>query len=99
MALTVTTSATVRILFEVKDDGVTVYTDALYFPLGEVPPAPELRALAINRYQAWRAIVTAPPHVLTLAEKVERYLQRLRERQRLQSEIDGEDPAVVAAAG
>ena len=98
MALTVNTTATIQIAFTLSDDGVPVYSDAFYFPVGQVPSNAELRALAIDRYQAWRAIVTAPPRELTLAEKIERFRDRLRERLRLQAEIEAEDPAVVAAA-
>ena len=100
MTISVTFDTSVRIVFTVTND-VTgdVFTDGFVFPAGQVPANPVLRTMAQARYQAWRAIVTAPPPVLTLADKIAIYQARRAERMLVQSQLDGEDPAVVAAAG
>jgi len=98
VAVTVTTEATVRIAFTVLDDGEDRFQDALYFPIGQVPAPAVIRTMALERYQAWRAIVRPPPHIPTLAEKVALYRMRRDERLRLEAELANEDPTVVAAA-
>ena len=100
MTIAVTFDSKVRIAFTVTNDARgDAFTDAMYFPAGQVPTNSVLRQMAQDRYLAWLAIATAPPHVPTLAEKVAAYLARKEQRQILQVQIDGEDPAVVAAAG
>lgn len=95
----VTTTSTVRVAFRVTTDDGTVFDDALFYPVGGVPANAQIRADAVARFTAWLAIVSAPPPVLTLADKIAAYRARVAERIAVQAQIDGEDPAVIAAAG
>ncbi len=65
MVAQITTNTRVQVSFTVTDpernDGIS-FTDALYYPVGQVPAAAVVRADGLARYQAWRvALESRPP--------------------------------------
>ena len=70
----VTTTLTVQVSFTVTDpdraDGLS-FTDALYYPVGQVPAAAVIRTAAVARYVAWRAITDTRPPPLTRAQRLQ----------------------------
>lgn len=73
MAAQVTSQSRVQVMFTVTDperpDGLS-FTDALYYPVGGVPANAVVRAAAVDRYQAWRAVIDAPRPRLPRAERI-----------------------------
>jgi hypothetical protein len=71
--LQVTSTTRVQITFTASDpdrpDGLT-YSDALYYPMGQVPANALVRAAAVARYQAWRAAQDLPRPRLPRAERL-----------------------------
>jgi hypothetical protein len=66
MAIVVTTTVTQQVVVSFEAvNGDDKYTDALYFTPAEFAALtnPQIRAQAVARYQAWKAVVTAvrPP--------------------------------------
>lgn len=73
MAAQVSVTSQVQVVFTVTDpdrpDGVS-FTDALYYPVGQVPSNAAVRTAALARYQAWRATLDSHPPRPPRAERI-----------------------------
>lgn len=73
MAAQVSVTSQVQVVFTVTDpdrpDGVS-FTDALYYPVGQVPSNAAVRTAALARYQAWRATLDSRPPRPPRAERI-----------------------------
>lgn len=95
MAIQVTTNTRIQIMITVTDDDGILFTDALYYPLGQIPTNPILRTEAINRYRAWRTVRDIPRPSMTRGQRQVAIQERRESMAREATAIAAEEIAIL----